>query len=373
MLKNKEDVEDFVRGCTFFGTGGGGDPKLGLRLLMEDLEKDIKIKFFKIHELNLSNQKSCGSWYMGSIAPPSDNINVIDRNSDTHAVKTPNLIKEAVTGLENYFGEKIDILVPFEIGGGATPAVLDASVKLGKRMVDGDYAGGRAVPEFLQTVPQLVNVLVSPMSLVDSKGNKAIITEATDNFMAERLGKLFTQASSGLAGLAGFVQNSSDLKISNNTVSRALIVGRSIREAWKKKSDPVEAASKSSGGKIIFKGKVIKSEWEDKDGYMYGTHEMSGTGKYTGKRLRVWFKNENHIAWLNDKPLATSPDIIAQVYTETSKPALNTTIAKGDELSFILIRAPINFVTPWALSFTGPRHYGFDFDYMGVNNKKRDE
>ena len=24
-LKTRQEVEDFVRGCTFFGTGGGGD------------------------------------------------------------------------------------------------------------------------------------------------------------------------------------------------------------------------------------------------------------------------------------------------------------------------------------------------------------
>ena len=41
-LKNKQDVEDFVRGVTFMGTGGGGDPKVGLDFLVKALEEGYK-------------------------------------------------------------------------------------------------------------------------------------------------------------------------------------------------------------------------------------------------------------------------------------------------------------------------------------------
>ena len=37
VLKSKQDVEDLVLGCTFYGTGGGGSPKFGLPLLLDDL------------------------------------------------------------------------------------------------------------------------------------------------------------------------------------------------------------------------------------------------------------------------------------------------------------------------------------------------
>ena len=33
-LNNRQDVEDFVHGCSFFGTGGGGDYALGVDALM---------------------------------------------------------------------------------------------------------------------------------------------------------------------------------------------------------------------------------------------------------------------------------------------------------------------------------------------------
>ena len=33
IIKSDQEIEDFVRGCTFMGTGGGGDPKDGIAWL----------------------------------------------------------------------------------------------------------------------------------------------------------------------------------------------------------------------------------------------------------------------------------------------------------------------------------------------------
>ena len=32
-IRSDQEIEDFVRGCTFMGTGGGGDPKDGIAWL----------------------------------------------------------------------------------------------------------------------------------------------------------------------------------------------------------------------------------------------------------------------------------------------------------------------------------------------------
>ena len=56
--------------------------------------------------------------------------------------------------------------------------------------------------------------------------------------------------------------------------------------------------------------KVAAKEWEDRAGYMYGTTTIAGADGFKGHTLKVWFKNENHISWLDDKPYVTSPDMI---------------------------------------------------------------
>ena len=39
-LRTRQEVEDFVRGCTFYGTGGGGLPANGVESLTKELEAD---------------------------------------------------------------------------------------------------------------------------------------------------------------------------------------------------------------------------------------------------------------------------------------------------------------------------------------------
>ena len=51
-LSTRQDIEDFVRGCTLFGTGGGGTPESGIESLVSELEamelEDKGYKFLKI-------------------------------------------------------------------------------------------------------------------------------------------------------------------------------------------------------------------------------------------------------------------------------------------------------------------------------------
>ena len=44
-LKTRIDLEDLTRGCTFFGTGGGGTPEIGLKMLYPHIDagKTIEI------------------------------------------------------------------------------------------------------------------------------------------------------------------------------------------------------------------------------------------------------------------------------------------------------------------------------------------
>jgi len=44
-IKTAQEAEDFVLGCTFMGTGGGGDPAIGLKFLLEDLKEGREIRW----------------------------------------------------------------------------------------------------------------------------------------------------------------------------------------------------------------------------------------------------------------------------------------------------------------------------------------
>lgn len=68
ILQTEQEIEDFVRGCTFLGTGGGGNPKDGLPLLLETFRSGKKIQWVDVDEIEDEKWTTAPAG-MGSIAP----------------------------------------------------------------------------------------------------------------------------------------------------------------------------------------------------------------------------------------------------------------------------------------------------------------
>ena len=220
----------------------------------------------------------------------------------------PRNLAVAVQELERYAGVKIEAIIPLEPGGRNTPNPLSSGARLGIPIVDGDYAG-RAIPEIVQITPCIAGYKPWPATSVDPFGNAVIIREAINPPMAERIGKYLAVAAFGTVGMAGFLMPAKEARklVVTGTASRSLSVGSAIREAREAGRDPVDAAAKASGALLFFKGAVSERKWEDRDGYMFGENTVSGTDEFSGRTLRIWFKNENHITWLDDVSLYHQP------------------------------------------------------------------
>ena len=46
-----QDVKDIIMGCTVLGTGGGGDPEIGLKLLEDDFKNGRKFILADLDEI----------------------------------------------------------------------------------------------------------------------------------------------------------------------------------------------------------------------------------------------------------------------------------------------------------------------------------
>ena len=99
---------------------------------------------------------------------------------------------------------------------------------------------------------------------------------------------------------------------------------------------------------------------------MWGETEIKGSGIKPGSKLKVWFKNENHVTWLDNKPWIMSPDIIEIIDEKTGEPITNTDIKKGDKVSVIGMEGGSIFRGAEGLKVLGPRHFGFDLDYTPI-------
>jgi len=72
-LRSDQEVRDFVRGCTFYGTGGGGSPKYGYGILSRVLKERKRIPVFDPDSIAGDDWTVC-AYGMGSIAPRTPEI-----------------------------------------------------------------------------------------------------------------------------------------------------------------------------------------------------------------------------------------------------------------------------------------------------------
>ena len=366
LITTVQEVEDLVRGVTFFGTGGGGNPDKGLRFLKETLEDVGKIELVDVDEIS-DSATVCTCFYMGSIAPHTPEVQARMKVMGLVEKEVERVLPEAVKALERFLGREIDAIVPAELGGINTPAPIDAAARLGKKVVDGDYAG-RAIPEIVQITPSMAGKQLAPMSSVDEWGNVAFVEKVRNHQCAEAMGKAISTVAFGLVGQTAFVISGKELKelLIRGTVSESIMVGKTLREARMSGRDPAVEVAKVLNGWVLFVGRVTGKEWEDRQGYYWGTHTFEGTDKFAGHELKVWFKNENHISWLDGKPYVTSPDIIQVIQRNTGDPIVNPALSIGEEVAIIGVRKREAFATEQGIATVGPAHYGFDIEHKPI-------
>jgi len=368
-LSTRQDIEDFVRGCTLFGTGGGGTPESGIESLVSELEAGNKIGWVDINQISDDAKVVC-PYLMGSIAPHTKEVKKkMESLGLTKKVRTDKeQLAYAVEKLSDFVGEKVDYIVPIELGGANTPGPLAvASFLDGKACVDGDYTG-RAIPEIPQTTPYIFEKNMWPIASADSWGNVGIIEQACNYHMAERIGKHIAASAFGLVGQAGFLLSGKDVKeiIVPNTLTECYEVGKIIRESRENNRDPVKAATNYLNGWLLFTGTVSEKEWDDKEGYYWGTHTITGDGKFTGDKFKIWFKNENHISWYNDDPYVTSPDMLIVVDAKSGEPYANPSIEIGQEVAVIGVKKRNEFDNERGIEVLGPRHFEFDIEHKSI-------
>jgi len=372
VLSTIEEISDFVHGLTFLGTGGGGGPaETGIRRLSAELEAGHEVGWVGIDDLAPEAWTVTVAGMGGR--PPKEGPSAEELASFgllEEKYPRPSALLAAVKELADYARVQVEAIIPIELGSGNTPAPMVIANQLGIPTVDGDYAG-RAIPEVTNLKPEIYDVPIWPIAYVDRWGDVCLVKETASTAMADRIGRMLCAGAYGGVGIACYLMRAKDARkvIVGGTLSKALQIGRSRREALEKGQDPVEAIVRATEGWLLFKGDVAEAEWEDREGYMfgYGTHYLNGIEAFKGRTFRVWYKNENHITWLDDQPLATSPDIIAVVDLETGEAKPNSQVTAGQQVAVIGMKTQDPaYRTEKGLEILSPRHFGFDMEYVPI-------
>jgi DUF917 family protein len=365
-LRSIQDIEDFARGTNFLSASGGGPPEEAIKHLKEDLEQGFELTWISLEDLP-DDASAVTASFSGSIAPERyhpeklENRYGVERRVDRPLVA-------AVEALKEFTGKDFDTMVAIEIGGNNTGHALDTAANMGLRIVDADYAG-RAIPEASCITPNVFGIPIYPMACVNRYGDTTYLKNAQNNEIAERLVKYIALGSFGHVGCAGICLEGREVKkiAVPGTLTECLLIGRAIREARERGRDPVQAVIQVLDyAWILFRGTVINREWESREGYMWGEHEVGGEGAFSGQLFKLWFKNENHATWLNGEFYVARPDIIEVVDTDTGEPLVNTHISTGQRVTIVGIKRRPQFDNASGLAILGPAHWGFEEKFRPI-------
>lgn len=87
-------------------------------------------------------------------------------------------------------------------------------------------------------------------------------------------------------------------------LSEARLFGRTVGEAREAGEDPVAALVDVADGYELFRGVVTRSDERGDRGFDWVDAELEGSGDYEGHTYRIFVKNENLVAWLDDQDAA---------------------------------------------------------------------
>jgi DUF917 family protein len=373
-LATRQDCEDFVRGLTFLGTGGGGAPERGLNLLLEKHDAGATLGWVSVDDLPPDTWTATVAGLGGR--PPKDGPPVRDMEQlGLMTSRHDNTLPVALNELAAYVGVNIGAIVPGEVGAGNSTVPLITAATLGLQTIDGDYAGGRSIPELSQISPEVLGRSIFPVTMADRWGDITILKSGAGAQMADRIGRMLAAAAYGGVAFACLLMQAKEARalMNHGSMTQALQIGRILRQAREQGGDPAAAVVTQHDGWVLFRSEVAASEVDDKEAYMfgYGTHHLKGVDEFAGHTFRIWYKNEFHISWLDDQPFVTSPDAIAVIDLASGEPYVNDSIKPGRRVAVVGRKAPDAYRSARGVEVLGPRHFGFEMEYVPIEQRVR--
>jgi len=364
-LETLEDCEDFLNGALWLGTGGGGTFDLAMEMLTKALDSGLSLEWVDIDSVPDDVWTATFSVHGSLAAKTQETLDEIERMGLVDELGDSCII-EAIRQLEEVMGHKFGCLIPSEMGPESVAQPLVIGAQMGLTVVDGDYIG-RGVPEETQSTYCLHGKQSDFFTAVDKWGNITLVKHAVNSQALERIAKMLAVAAYGETAVATTPLVARDVKeiLVGGTFSKCLEIGQALRVARNNGGDPVAKGLKVVGGWRLFEGKVSKVEAGTLNGYWVGSVKIDGTGDDQGQTLDVWFKNENLVSWLNGNPWVCSPDLLVLLQPD-GRGIYNTDFREGEEVVAVGMKGVEGFRTEQGLKLAGPRHFGFDIDYVPI-------
>lgn len=350
------EIEDIALGAALLGAGGGGDPYIGKLVAIGAIRECGPVTLLDPEEI------------------PDDALIV-----PIAMMGAPTVLSEKAIGgneyktlydmVSRFYGKEIYAFMPIEAGGVNSMLPIAAAARLGLPLVDADGMG-RAFPELQMVTFTIGGVKATPMALTDEKGN-CVIFETITNKWTEELARAVTMSCGGSVSVCLYAIEGKMLKqyAVKNIITRSEMLGRAIRSLKNHSSTPEEAFFKATEGFKLFKGKIVDVLRETRGAFNFGKVILEGMGEYKGQQSQVEFQNENLVAYVNDQIMATVPDLICLVDSETFIPVTTDALKYGKRVFVVGLKCFEMWRTSKGLELVGPRYFGCDTDYIPIEER----
>lgn len=355
-LIHPENLEDLAMGAAVLGTGGGGDPYIGKLMAIQAIRQHGPVQLLGVDEL-ADDALVVPSAMMGA---PTVMVEKVPSGEE---------IIEAFKALQEYLGRKIDATVSIEAGGLNSTTPFTVAASLGIPLVDADGMG-RAFPEIQMVTCTMHGVSATPMSLADEKGNAAIIN-TINNRWTERFARSLTVDMGASAMIALYAMSGKQIKeaMVPGTLSLAETIGRSIREARANHTDPIKAVLNLTQGYQVFRGKIADVQRRTVAGFARGEATFQGIGDYRDSQMTLQFQNEHLVAIQDGQIVVSVPDLITVLDIETGEPITTEGLRYGFRVVVLGMPCTPKWRTPDGLALVGPRYFGYEIDYVPVEER----
>jgi hypothetical protein len=192
--------------------------------------------------------------------------------------------------------------------------------------------------------------------------------QTVTNKYTERFVRTLASEMGGSACTALYPMTGAEAKraVIRRSITMLQEAGVALLQSRRDKTDPITQVLASTGGVRIFAGKIVDVQRVVMGGFNRGEAQVAGLGVYAGQTLKVFFQNEFLAATVAGKAVATTPDLIMLLDSETGEAVTGELMRYGLRTTILGVACNPQWRTPAGIALAGPRYFGYEFDYVPV-------